>query len=410
VTSFSSDEPQAGVARQLSIVIPAFNEEGAIGPILQRVLSTRDRLAEEGLKELEVIVVDDGSHDRTAEIARGVPAVRVIQLSENGGYGAALKRGFSEARGDFLGFLDADGTYPPESLPDLCRIALAGADMVVGCRMNAQSNGMPISRRIGNRLFAGLVTVLGNGRVVDCASGMRVLRRRALNDLYPLPDGLHFTPVMSLRAMHEGLSVTEVPIPYAERIGESKLRVSRDGLRYLRSIVWTALSYDPVRVLGGAGLIGFALAAVIGVCLLIARLSGVTTLGPAGVTAVFVALVSAVGGLSLFNLGATFNYLLSMVRRKPVRRSIFRTPLFAEPLEHRFGWIGALVAFAGLTLAILALSLGADGWPIERLWLHLVVSALLILVGVQLVLSWMLMKALEQVAQREAARARNIDA
>jgi hypothetical protein len=79
-------------------------------------------------------------------------------------------------------------------------------------------------------------------------------------------------------------------------------------------------------------------------------------------------------------------------------------------LEHRFGWIGALVAFAGLTLAILALSLGADGWPIERLWLHLVVSALLILVGVQLVLSWMLMKALEQVAQREAARARNIDA
>lgn len=398
-----------GERRTLSIVIPAFNEEGAIEPILRRVVSLRDRLAAEGLEGPEVIVVDDGSQDRTAENARRVPAVRVIQLTENGGYGAALKRGFSEAGGDLVGFLDGDGTYPPESLPELCRIALEGADMVVGCRMHPQPNGMAISRRIGNRLFARLVTALGNGRVIDCASGMRVLQRRALNDLYPLPDGLHFTPVMSLRAMHEGLTVAEVPIPYAERIGESKLSVARDGLRYLRSIVWTGLSYNPVRVLGAAGLAGFTVSVTIGLSLLGARLSGVTTLGPAGVAAVFVALVCGVGGLSLFSLGATFNYLLGIVRRRPVRESVFGKPLFSQPLEHRFGWIGGLAGAAGLILATLALTLGAYGWAIERLWLYLVVSALLLLVGLQLVLSWVLMRALEQVVQREAARSPRSD-
>lgn len=406
---FTSSEARPRQRRTLSVVIPALNEEGAIEAILRRVVALRDRLAEQGLEGFEVIVVDDGSQDRTAEIARRVPAVRVVRLDSNGGYGAALKRGFREASGDLVAFLDADGTYPPESLPELCRSALDGADMVVGCRMNAHRNGMPLSRRIGNRLFARLVTVLGNGRVIDCASGMRVLQRHVLDDLYPLPDGLHFTPVMSLRATHEGLTVTEVPIPYAERIGDSKLSVARDGLRYLRSIVWTALSYNPVRVLGTAGLAGFAVAVAVGLSLVLARLSGVTTLGPAGVAAVFVALVCGVGGLSLFSLGATFNYLLSIVRGKPVRESVFGTPVFTQPLERRFGWIGALAGSTGLVLAILALTLGAYGWAIERLWLYLVVSALLLLVGLQLVLSWVLMRALEQVVEREAARVRPND-
>jgi hypothetical protein len=388
----------------LSVVIPAFNEEAGILPILRRVLSLQPQLAAAGLEGPEVIVVDDGSRDRTAELVDSLPEVRIIRHAVNRGYGAALKSGMTAARGDLIGFLDADGTYPPESLPALCQAALAGADIVVGSRMADQQSGMPLSRRIGNRLFAGLVTLLGNHRVGDSASGMRVVRREALRRLEPLPDGLHFTPIMSLRAMHEGLRLVEVPIPYAERVGDSKLSVVRDGLRYLRSIVWTALGYNPVRVLGGLGLSGVAVAALVGLGLVVARLSGITTLGPLGVAAVFVALVAGVGGVGLFGLGATFNYLLALTRREPIRYGLFGAPLFARPLERHFGWAGLLAGAAGAGLAVGSLGLGFYGWPIDRLWLYLVGSALLILVGVQLVVSWILMQTLQEVAARDRDR------
>jgi len=383
-----------------SVVIPAFNEEQGILPILQRVLSLRPQLAAAGLEGPEVIVVDDGSRDRTAELVGAVPDVRIIRHGENRGYGAALKTGMTAARGELIAFLDADGTYPPESFPALWQAALDGADLVVGSRMADQESAMPVSRRIGNRLFAGLVTVLGNHRVRDSASGMRVVRREALRRLEPLPDGLHFTPIMSLRAMHEGLALVEVPIPYAERIGHSKLSAVRDGLRYLQSIVWTALSYNPVRVLGGLGLAGVLVAALVGAGLVAARLSGVTTLGPWGVIAVFAALVAGVGGASLFGLGATFNYLLALLRREPIRYGLFGAPLFTRPLERHFGWAGVMAAAAGGALAAGSLVLGLYGWPIDRLWLYLVGSALLILVGVQLVVSWILMQTLQEVAER----------
>ena len=390
--------------RTLSVVIPAFNEERGILPIVQRVLSLRPQLVAAGLDGPEVIVVDDGSHDRTAEVVARVPEVRIIRHGRNRGYGAALKSGMTAACGELIAFLDADGTYPPESFPALWRAALDGADVVVGSRMADAASAMPLSRRIGNRLFAGLVTLLGNGRVRDSASGMRVIRRDALRRLAPLPDGLHFTPIMSLRAMHEGLIVVEVPIPYAERVGRSKLHVARDGVRYLRSIVWTALSYNPVRVLGGLGLAGVLAALLGGFGLVIARLSGVTTLGPWGVALVFAMLVAGVGGVGLFGLGATFNYLLALQRREPIRYGLFGAPLFAAPLERHFGWAGALVGAAGAALAAVSLALGLSGWPIERLWLYLVGSALAILVGMQLVVSWILMQTLREVQDRDIQR------
>ena len=395
--------------RTLSVVIPAFNEEQGILAILQRVLSLRPQLAAAGVDGPEIIVVDDGSRDRTAELVDGLPEVRMIRHRENRGYGAALKSGMSVARGDLIAFLDADGTYPPESFPALCEAALAGADIVVGSRMADQVSAMPLSRRIGNRLFAGLVTLLGNHRVHDSASGMRVIRREALERLNPLPDGLHFTPIMSLRAMHEGLTLVEVPIPYAERVGDSKLSVARDGLQYLHSIVWTALSYNPVRVLGGLGLAGVALAMLVGTGLVVARLSGVTGLGPWGVAAVFAALVSGVGGVSLFGLGATFNYLLALQRRVPIRYGVFGAPLFARPLERHFGRAGLLATAGGGALALASLVLGVYGWPIDRLWLYLVGSALLILVGIQLMVSWILMQTLQEVAARDGRDARRED-
>lgn len=385
----------------LSVVIPAFNEEAAIADIVGRVLALRPQLLAHGIAGPEVLVVDDGSRDRTSEIAQRVDGVRLIRHDANRGYGAALKTGLALAGGDLIAFLDADGTYPPESFPELCAAALDGADVVIGSRMTAAGNGMPATRRLGNRLFAGLVTLLGDRRVHDCASGMRVIRRAALARLYPLPDGLNFTPIMSLRAMHEGLTLVEVPIPYSERIGESKLNVAQDGLRYIRSILWTALSYNPVRVFGILGAAGVSVAAVIGLGLVVARLRGITTLGPWGVTAIFTALVAGVAGVSVFNLGVMFNYLVALFRKQPARLGLFGRPIFDPPLEQHFGWMGFGIGGAGLVLAGVTLALGISGWEIARLWLYLVGSALLILVGVQLVLSWVLMKTLDDLSQRE---------
>jgi hypothetical protein len=260
---------------------------------------------------------------------------------------------------------------------------------------------MPVMRRVGNVLFAGLISVLGDQRVRDSASGMRVIRRERLRLLYPLPNGLNFTPIMSLRAMQEGLSLVEVPIPYRERVGQSKLSIVRDGLRYTHSILWTALGYNPVRVLGTAGLAGMGFAAVVGVALIIARLRGVTTLSPWDVVALFGAMVTGVAGVSLFALGATFNYLVSLFRKQPVRMGLFGKPIFNPPLDRQFGWWGLTVGGIGVILSSGTLILGINGWPIQRLWLYLVGSALLMLVGLQLTISWVLMRTLEELSERE---------
>jgi glycosyltransferase involved in cell wall biosynthesis len=253
------------VTPTLSIVIPALNEERGIDAILERVLSQRGELGRAGVPGLEVIVVDDGSKDRTAERVSGYADVRLIRHETNRGYGAALKTGFGAATGDLLAFLDADGTYPPELFPTLCRaLAEHDADLVIGSRMLGRDSEMPLVRRVGNTIFATLLSVVGSRRISDSASGMRVFRRDALESLYPLPDGLDFTPAMSTRAVYEGITMIEVPIAYKERIGASKLNPLKDGVRFLRSILWTALLYDPQRFFGTLGIAMLALALVLG--------------------------------------------------------------------------------------------------------------------------------------------------
>jgi glycosyltransferase involved in cell wall biosynthesis len=404
-----SSAAAASQTLQLSIVIPALNEELGIAGIVERVLSIGPHLREAGIGGPEVIVVDDGSRDRTAEVVQryvtpngnGGGHVRLIRHAANRGYGAALKSGLARAQGNLIAFLDADGTYPPEHFPHLCQVALAGADVVIGSRMAGAGSKMPLTRRLGNLIFARLISVLGNQAVRDSASGMRVVRREILPRLYPLPDGLNFTPIMSLRAIHEGLRLVEVPIPYDERVGQSKLNVVRDGLVYTRSILWTALGYNPVRIFGALGLAGLSLSGLVGLWLAIARLQGVTTLGRWGVVAIFAALVAGVAGVSLFNLGTTFNYLVALFRKQPVHVGLFGGPIFNPPLEHLFGWLGLVAVAVGVAVAAAALALGLRGWPVERLWLYLVGSALFILIGLQFIISWVVIMTLEEISERE---------
>ena len=246
---------------KLTIVIPALNEEQSIASIIERSLAARQSIMRNSpVDDIEIIVVSDGSTDRTAEIAAGYADVHVIVFEQNQGYGAAIKRGFEESTGELVGFLDADGTCDPNVFASLCRALIEEkAAVAIGSRLGPR-NCMPFVRRIGNRVYALILAALSNRVVTDTASGMRVIRRDALSQLYPLPDGLHFTPAMSARVlMDDRLRIVERPMPYEERIGESKLHVIRDGVRFLRTILEMTLMWQPAKVFVSAALLCLAL-------------------------------------------------------------------------------------------------------------------------------------------------------
>jgi hypothetical protein len=230
---------------------------------------------------------------------------------------------------------------------------------------------------------------------------MRVFKREILERIYPLPDGLNLTPVMSTRAIHEGINIVEVAIPYSERVGRSKLSVVRDGRIFLQSMIWTVLTYNPVRILGllGAGGIGFAALVILG--LVFARLAGITTLGPWGVIFIFWSLVSAVTGVSLFALGVTFNYLVSLFYKQPIRQGLFGKPIFKTPIDRHFWWMGIVGVGFGMIIGIFSIILGANGWEISRIWLYLLGSAMMFLIGIQLFIYWVLLRVLDELSQRE---------
>jgi glycosyltransferase involved in cell wall biosynthesis len=386
----------------LSIVIPAYNEEDGIQAIMERALAVRPQLQQVGIHEMELIVVDDGSSDRTPELVQAQPGARLIRHVKNGGYGAALKTGFAVASGEWIGFMDADGTYPPEHYPQLYQAACAeNADLVIGSRMAGAESQMPKVRRLGNLIFARLVSLISAKQISDSASGMRIFKKSILPRLYPLPDGLNLTPVMSTRALHEQLKMVEVPIPYSERTGRSKLSVIKDGMRFAQSIVWTALNYNPVRPLGLVGLSSLGIASLIGLGLVIARLQGVTMLDPLGAFAVFAALVFAVAGISIVTLGMSFNYFVALFHKRPVKQGLLGKPIFKKRFDHNFSWIGITSFVVGVIMGMVALVLGLGELPLERLWFYYLASAGLCLVGIQLVIAWIQIQVLEMLRMRD---------
>ena len=233
-----------------SIIIPAYNEEKSIQSIIERTQKACPYIiCETGVDEVEIIVVNDGSSDETKEFAQTHEGIQLISYEINRGYGAAIKLGFKKAKGEILGFLDADGTCDPRFFSMLINSLIKNeADIAIGSRLGSDSQ-MPRIRRFGNNIYAKIINFIGSVRITDSASGMRVLKRKTLGDLYPLPDGMHFTPAMSCKALMNGkLKIIEEPMEYKEREGRSKLSVIRDGRQFLKTIIEISLYYRPFKI------------------------------------------------------------------------------------------------------------------------------------------------------------------
>ncbi len=391
------DEPPAAPAAvTLSVVIPALNEERGIDAILRRVLAQRQELARAGVAGLEVIVVDDGSQDGTAERVAAYPDVRLIRHPMNQGYGAALKTGFGAASGGLFAFLDADGTYPPESFPTLCRaLAEHDADLIIGSRMLGRDSEMPLVRRVGNTIFAALLSVVGSRRISDSASGMRVFRRDALASLYPLPDGLDFTPAMSTRAVYEGLSMVEVPIPYKERIGASKLNPVKDGVRFLRSILWTALLYDPQRFFGALGLTLLAAAFLLGLGPTLYYLQH-RALQEDMIYRLFAVLILSVAGVNVLAFGLTCEAILGLLPAR--RRPATAVP---RPWRGRLAGLGMLLMLGGAGLMAPAALEWLTTRQITSHWSYFAAGGTLLLTGLELATWFVLLMILQELTTRD---------
>lgn len=224
-----------------SIIIPAYNEEDAIEPMLSEILESplKDRV--------EVIVVDDNSRDGTLAQARKLP-VTVLHNVQNFGYGYSLKRGISQASEDHIIILDADGSYPVAAIPGLVAEYEKGYDMVVGARHGVHYHGSLVKRVA--RIFFRLLSEFATGRrIPDINSGFRVFRKDlAVRFFHTLSSGFSFTTTITLAFMLNAYSVYYVPIEYHKRKGLSKVHHLRDTLRSLQIIVEAIVFYNPLKI------------------------------------------------------------------------------------------------------------------------------------------------------------------
>jgi glycosyltransferase involved in cell wall biosynthesis len=222
----------------ISVVIPAYNEEGAIAHTVHRV---RD-----ALQGAEVLVVDDGSSDRTAELAREAGA-KVVSHPANGGYGKALKTGIAQAGHDTVVICDADGTYPVELIPRLLAEYDKGFDMVVGARTGHHYHGSRFKGPL-RKVLRALVQYTAGRKVPDANSGLRVFSRRMVTGyLDTLCDTFSFTTSLTLAYVMTGRFVAHVDIPYFERVGETKVKLLHDSLKTFQYILQAIGFYNPLK-------------------------------------------------------------------------------------------------------------------------------------------------------------------
>ena len=225
--------------RSLSIIIPAKNEEGAIGKVVAGIVSR--------YPDAETIVVDDGSSDGTAKTAEDAGA-RVISHPHSLGNGAAVKAGARAASGEILVFLDGDGQHDPADIPRLLERLDEGHDMVIGARASAKSHAN-VGRLMANGVYNLVASVVTGHQIPDLTSGFRaVFAHKFKQFLYLLPNGFSYPTTITMAFMRSGFPVSFIEIEAARRTGKSHIRPIRDGLRFFVIIFKIATLYAPLKL------------------------------------------------------------------------------------------------------------------------------------------------------------------
>ncbi len=226
---------------EITVIIPAYNEEKGIGEVIDKIEAAMGNVR----ASYEVIVVDDGSTDGTAAIVKA-KRVRLVQHPYNKGYGAALKTGVKNAEGNIVLFVDADAQQNANDIPRLLE-PMEEYDMVVGAR--TKGSKIPLLRRLGKFILSTLANYLAGQKIPDLNSGFRAIKKEiVMKYMSILPDTFSFTTTITLATIKEGYNLKYVPIETGERVGSSKIRLFRDGFRFIMLILRTIVLFDPMKV------------------------------------------------------------------------------------------------------------------------------------------------------------------
>ncbi len=248
-------------APEITVVIPCLNEEEAVGKVVDQALEGIRRSGRTG----EILVVDNDSTDRSAEVAAAHGA-RVVRERRRG-YGSAYLTGLEAAQGEYIVMGDADETYPLQELGPFVDRLEAGDDLVMGSRFKGTIHGdaMPfLNRFVGNPILTGMLNLLFGVKVSDAHCGMRAIRKDAAEALELHSTGMEFASEMVFKAYRRGLAVSEIPIDYYPRVGESKLNRVGDAWRHVRFMLLYSPSWlyivpgSALLLLGVAGMLVLA--------------------------------------------------------------------------------------------------------------------------------------------------------
>lgn len=239
---------------ELSVVLPCLNEEKAIGVCIEKIIKVFQQENISG----EIIVVDNGSTDKSVEIVRkNYPEVKLLFEKEKG-YGAALRRGIESAKGKYILMGDADDSYDFLEIPKFLKFLREGYELVMGSRFKGKilPGAMSWSHRyIGNPILSGILRLFFGGEISDSHCGLRAFSKQAYEKMSLHTTGMEFASEMIIHSLKKKLKIIEVPITYYPRKGESKLKEFRDAWRHLRFM----LIYSPGYVFVLPGLVIFVL-------------------------------------------------------------------------------------------------------------------------------------------------------
>jgi glycosyltransferase involved in cell wall biosynthesis len=221
----------------ISVVIPAYNEEKTIGILIEETIQVMDALG----MPYEIIVADDGSTDRTKEIASKYKAT-VISNGRNQGKGYALRRGFQHAQGDIIVTIDADGSHNPKEIPDLINPLFNGVDIVTGSRFLGQGGDHTSKLHIfGNYLINAAIMVLTRKVITDSQTGLRAFKREFLQKIRLESCGYEVETEITVKGLKNGFAFQEIPISCKRReYNVSRLKILSDGLKIFKTILKSA--------------------------------------------------------------------------------------------------------------------------------------------------------------------------